>query len=417
MQALTFRYSLPRLGFAKLLGSISQAAYLSPLGPTRLEEIPEPALLGEKWTVVRTALCGICGSDVKQVYLDANFDNPLTALISFPQVLGHEAIGIVEQVGPGVKRHRIGDRVVLNPWLSCTPRGIEPPCDACQRGDYTLCSCFTEGDLPPGMHAGNSSAVTGGYAPLFPAHESQLFHIPDSVSFEQAVLADPFSVSLHAILKAPPDEGALVLVYGAGVLGLLTVAALHALYPSARIVVVARYAHQAELAQQMGAERVIRRRDPAEVVESLAELAGARVYRPPRTLPWLLRGADAVYDTVGSAETLEVGIRVAAPRAPIVITGVGVPRRFEWTPLYFKEVKLIGSNGFGVELMAGHRRHAMEHYLNLVEAGRLNPAALVTHRYRLEQWQEAFRTLHAKGSHHAVKAVFDFGQAPVDRGG
>ncbi len=408
MQALTFHYSIPRFAFAWLFGLITQRAYLSSAGPTRLRQVPEPTLLGDDWTVVRTALCGICGSDVKQIFLDANFDNPLTALVSFPQVLGHEAVGVIERVGPAVKTHQVGQRVVVNPWLPCKPRGIEPPCDACQRGQYPLCAHFTDGALPPGMHAGNSRAVTGGYAPLLPAHESQLFPIPDNVSFDQAVLADPFSVSLHAILKAPPTEGAWALVYGTGVLGLLSVSVLRALFPSARVAVVARYPHQAELARQMGAERVIQTRNPAEVVENVAEMVGARVYRPQRGLPWLLRGVDVIYDTVGSAETLAVGVRVATPRAPIVITGVGVPARFEWTPHYFKEIVLLGSNAFGVEEYAGVRLHAMEHYLRLVEEGKLDPSSLITHRFRLEQFQEAFLFLHAKGRHNVVKAIFDF---------
>jgi threonine dehydrogenase-like Zn-dependent dehydrogenase len=409
MQALVFRYSLPRFAAARLLGQFSPRAYVGFSGPVRLEEIPEPALLGDAWTVVRTAQCGICGSDVKQIFLDAGFDNPLTSLISFPQVLGHEVVGVIERVGPGVKARRVGERVVVNPWLSCGPRGIEPPCDACQRGQYSLCRHFTDGDLPPGMHAGNCTAVTGGYAPLLPAHESQLFPIPDGVSFDQAVLADPFSVCLHAILQAPPAPGALALVYGAGVLGLLSVAVLQTLFPSARVAVVARYAHQAELARLLGATSVIRTRDPAEVVESVAEMTGARVHRPGRVLPWLLRGVDAIYDTVGSAETLEVGVRVATSRAPIVITGVGVPSRFEWTPLYFKEVRLLGSNAFGVEEVGGVRQHAMEHFLRLVDQGKLALSSLITHRFRLEQYQEAFLMMHDKARHRIVKAVIDFG--------
>jgi threonine dehydrogenase-like Zn-dependent dehydrogenase len=408
MQALVFRYSMPRFAFARLLGMITPRAYLSFGGPTRLEEIPQPELLGDDWTIVRTVRCGICGSDVKQVFLDANFDNPLTALITFPQVLGHEAVGVIEHVGPGVKAHQVGERVVVNPWLSCVPRGIDPPCAACQRGQYSLCAHFTDGDLPPGMHAGNSRAVTGGYAPLLPAHESQLFPIPEGVSFDQAVLADPFSVSLHAILKAPPAEGAWALVYGAGVLGLLSIVVLRALFPAARVAVVARYPHQAELARQLGADRVIRTRDPAEVVEDVAEMVGARVYRPGRGLPWLLRGVDVIYDTVGTAETLEVGVRLTNPRASIVITGVGAPARFEWTPLYFKEVMLVGSNAFGVEEVGGERLHGMKHYLRLVERGKLELSSLVTHRFRLEQYQEAFLMMHAKARHGAVKAVFDF---------
>jgi threonine dehydrogenase-like Zn-dependent dehydrogenase len=409
MQALVFRFSMPRLAFARVLGRVTPRAYVSFGAPMQLEQIEEPTLLGDDWTVVRTDLCGLCGSDVKQVFLNGNFDNPLRALISFPQVLGHEVVGVVERVGPGVKARKVGERVVLNPWLSCGPRGLDPPCDACQRGQYSLCRHFTDGDLPAGMHAGNCRAVTGGFAPFLPAHESQLFPIPDGVSCEQAVLADPFAVSLHAILIAPPPEGALVLVYGAGVLGLLSVAALRALYPSSSVAVVARYPHQEKLALQLGANRVIRTRQAAEIVDTVAEMVGARVYQPPQGLPWLLRGVGPIYDTVGSAQSLEVGVRVAAPRAPIVITGVSSPSRFEWTPHYFKEVALLGSNAFGIEECQGVRKHGMEHYLRLVAEGKLDLSSLITHRFRLEQYRKAFLTMHSKGQHGAVKAVFDFG--------
>jgi threonine dehydrogenase-like Zn-dependent dehydrogenase len=414
MKALCFRFSMARMAWAWVGGRFTPRAYLGRGAPLGLVEIPEPELLGDDWTIVRTTRCGICGSDVKQVFLDAEFDNPLTALITFPQVLGHEAVGVVERVGPAVKARRVGERVAVNPWLSCLPRGIDPPCSACQRGLYPLCEHFTDsaGDrLPPGMHAGNCRTVTGGYAPLLPAHESQLIPIPDGVSFDQAVLADPFSVSLHAILKRLPEAGALALIYGAGVLGLLSVAVLRALFPAVRVAVVARYPHQAEWARRLGAEQVVCTRDPAEVVEWVAAQAGVRVYRPWRGLPWLLRGADVIYDTVGSAQSQEVGVRVAGPRAPIVITGVGRPARFEWTPLYFKEVELIGSNAFGVEEIGGLRLHAMEHYLRLVDQRQLDLSPLITHRFRLEQYEEAFVTLHTKGRHGVVKAVFDLGPA------
>jgi threonine dehydrogenase-like Zn-dependent dehydrogenase len=411
MQALVFRFNMPRLAFARVFGRVTPRAYVSFGAPMQLERVEEPTLLGDDWTVVRTALCGLCGSDVKQVFLNGNFDNPLRALISFPQILGHEVVGVIERVGSGVKARQVGERVVLNPWLSCRPRGIDPACDACQRGLYSLCKHFTDGALPPGMHAGNCRTVTGGFAPLLPAHESQLFPIPDGVSSEQAVLADPFAVSLHAVLIAPPPEGALTLVYGAGVLGLLSVAALRALYPSTRVAVIARYPHQEELARGLGADHVIRTRDAAQVVETIAEMVGAQVHHPPQGLPWLLRGVDVIYDTVGSAESLEVGVRIAAPRAPIVITGVSPPTRFEWTPHYFKEVALLGSNAFGIEEYGGVRLHGIEHYLRLAAEGKLDLSSLITHRFRLEQYREAFLTMHTKGQHSGVKAVFDFGLA------
>ena len=86
MQALVFRYSMPRFAFARLMGALTPRAYLSSWGPTGLQEIPEPRLLGDDWTVVRTAQCGVCGSDVKQIFLNASFDNPLTALIGTLQM-------------------------------------------------------------------------------------------------------------------------------------------------------------------------------------------------------------------------------------------------------------------------------------------------------------------------------------------
>ena len=411
MKALVFHYSLPRLAVARVGGKLTPRAYVGWGAPIQLEEVDEPQLLGDDWTIVRTALTGICGSDVKQVFLNGNFDNPLRALISFPQILGHEVVGVIERVGPGVKSRKVGERVALNPWLSCGPRGIEPACDACQRGEYSLCSHFTDGDLPPGLHHGNCRAVTGGYAPLLPAHESQLIPIPQGVSFDQAVLGDPFAVAMHAILKAPPTDGALTLVYGAGVLGLLTVAALSALFPKARVAVIARYPHQIELAHQLGAEHVISTRDPGEVVETIAELVGAQVHRPPRGLPWLLRGVDFIYDMVGSAESLEVGVRITNPGAAIVVAGVAMPARFEWTPHYFKEINLIGSNAFGIEEYGGIRLHGIEHYLRLVEKEKLDLTPLITHRFRLEQYREAFLGMHSKARHRAVKGVFDF-QAP-----
>ena len=408
MKALVFRYSMPRLAFARVFGMITPRAYLSRGSPLKLEEIPDPPLHADDWVIVGTRLVGICGSDTKQVFLEGAFDNPLTGMISFPQVLGHEAVGVVEKIGPGVTKHSIGDRVVLNPWLSCTPRGITPVCDACARGEYYLCKHFMDGNLPPGMHIGNCSAVTGAYAPLFSAHESQLFTIPDSVGFDQAVFADPFSVSLHAVLKAPPEEDCLALVYGCGTLGLLTIPILRTLYPRTEVIAIARYAHQEILARELGAQHVIRTGQPVEIIETIGEMVGTRLYEPWHGLPMLMRGVDVIYDTVGSPETFEVGLRVAGPHARHVVTGVAIPARFEWTPHYFKEIELIGSNAFGVETFEEQRLHSMEIYLDLLAEGRLELPDLITQRYRLDQFQAAFLATHDKVKSGAVKAVIDF---------
>ncbi len=243
----------------------------------------------------------------------------------------------------------VGQRVVLNPWLSCGPRGISPPCAACENGDYILCWSFTDGDIKPGIHSGVSADVTGGYAELMPAHDTMLFDVPESVPDELAVFADPFSVSLHAITRHPPPPSGRVLVYGAGSLGLCAVAVLQALYPEVTVAVVARFDAQAELARRLGAATVLAHVPRLALIEELVAWDGGRLRRPLQGLPMAHPGAvDVVYDTIGKPETFEVGVRVLASRGTLVKAGVHAPGRWEWSPLYFKEINWVGSNAFGV---------------------------------------------------------------------
>jgi threonine dehydrogenase-like Zn-dependent dehydrogenase len=178
-----------------------------------------------------------------------------------------------------------------------------------------------------------------------------------------------------------------------------------------RLLAVARFEHQAALARKLGAEPVLAHRPTGALIEAVAEATGAEVQRPWRGLPMLSGGVDAIYDSVASAETLEVGLRVAAPRARIVLTGVATPRRFEWTPLYFKEVAVVGSNAFAVERFEGREQHAMAWYFELLGRGALAAPPLVTHRFPLARWREALRASREHARSGAVKVVFDYRDA------
>ncbi len=420
MKALVFENSMARTVVTKLLGRLRPRCFVGALAPMALKEIPDPTFPRPDWVTIRTALCGLCGSDYKQVFLKGRYDNPMTALVSFPQVLGHEVVGYVAAVGPQVRQRRVGDRVVLNPWLSCAPRGITPPCEWCQRGEYAQCRNFAQGALAPGIHHGNSADATGGFAPLVPAHESQCIPIPDGVSLETAVLADPFSVSLHATLRHPPPPAGIALVYGCGTLGLLNIAILRALHPDVRVVAVARFPHQERLARQFGAERVIPWRPIDTILATVSEATGANVLKPWYGRPMLNGGVDVVYDSVGSPESVEVGVRITRSRGSIVVTGVEMPKRFEWTPLYFKEIAIIGSNAFAIEEYQGRRQHAMEWYFEFLRTKQIDVTPIITHRYRLDAYRDAFMTCWDQGQSGAVKVLFDFSdgsaRTPAARG-
>jgi threonine dehydrogenase-like Zn-dependent dehydrogenase len=406
MRALVFENSLPRLVATRVLSAFTPRAFVGPLAPMQLREVPAPRLPADDWLVLSTRLAGLCGSDYKQLFLNGETDNPMTAMVSFPQVLGHEVVGVVDAVGPGARRRRVGERVVLNPWLSCAPRGL-PLCARCARGELAQCLNFAHGRLAPGIHHGNSSDAPGGCAERVPAHESQCIPIPEGVSDEQAVLADPFSVALHAILATPPPADGVALVYGCGTLGCLAVVILRALFPEVRVLAVARFPHQRRLAERLGAAAVFAHRPARAIVEGVATAVGAELQVPWRGLPMLNGGVDVVYDTVTSPETLEVGVRLTRSRGALSALGVEPPRRFEWTPLYFKELRLVGSNGFGVEEWQGRRQHAMEWYLEWAGEGRLDATPILTHRFALAQWREAFLACHDQGASGAVKVLFD----------
>lgn len=374
-----------------------------------LQEVPDPRPLGPDWMVLRTRMTGLCGSDAKQVLMDFDDagDNPMTAFISFPQVLGHEVVATVDELGPEVEGFELGQRVVLNPWLSCGPRGIDPPCPACVDGDYNMCWNFLDGRLSPGIHTGNATEATGGFADRLPAHQIMAIPVPDEVPDEVAVLGDPFAVSLHAIVRHPPPEGGRALVYGAGALGTTAVAILRALYPSVEVGVVARWPAQAALSQRLGAT-VFAHEPRLDLVEAVADWSGGVLRHPWEGLPVAYPGGvDVVYDTVAAAETLEVILRVLRSRGTLVELGVSSPARFEWTPWYFKELRLVGSNAFGIEEVEGKRQHAIAHYLDLAASGRIDLTGMLTHTFRLEEWRTAFDALADQGTSGAIKVAFD----------
>ena len=379
--------------------------------PMRLADVDDPGFLLPDWVVTKPRLTGICGSDSKQVFGDwgdvGSPDNPMKAWFSLPQVLGHEVVADVVALGPEAEGLDVGDRVVLNPWLSCAPRGVSPVCPACETGDYSLCSSFAAGPIAPGIHTGTSKDASGGYATLMPAHDSMLFKVPASVPDELAVLADPFAVSMHAITRNPPPPGGKVMVYGAGALGTCATAILRLLHPDVDVLVVARFDAQADMARRLGAT-VIGHTPALQVIEEAAAWSGG-VLQPADRLPMAFPGEiDVVYDTVGKQETFEVGARVAKARGTIVKAGVHGPTYWEDTPLYFKELNFTGSNAFGFEEVDGVRKHGIEHYLELADDGRVDLTGMLTHTFALEDWRDAFTTIATQDATGAIKVAFDF---------
>jgi L-iditol 2-dehydrogenase len=355
-----------------------------------LDRPPQPG-----WVRLRVLLAGICGTDVAT--LRGRLGPELSPFVSFPAVLGHEVLAEVSE-GP-----LAGERVVLDPFLGCTVRGLAP-CPACSAGQGALCHRFAEGALAPGMLLGYCRDVPGGWAEELWAHPSQLHRVPPGLDERRAVLAEPLAVAMHAVLRQPPQPGDRVLVLGAGTIGLCVLAALRALVGPTEVAVVARYDAQARVARRLGAVHVLRSPGAVE------DLVAAR--RWGRSFPGLLGtrawtgGFDQVYDAVGSTASLALGLRLLRAGGRLVLLGGGGRLSWDPTPVWVHEVAVHGSCGYGAEPAAGGE-HTVDLALRLLsEHPSLPLEELVTHRFGLAAWRRALETVFDHRHSGAIKVVF-----------
>ena len=256
------------------------------------------------------------------------------------------------------------------------------------------------------MHLGITKGF-GGYAPYVAVHESQCFVIPDDITFDKAILADPFAVTFHSCLLLNPKPDNLILVYGLGVLGLATVMCLKNIFKIKHVIAIGRYEFQKEQALQFGADQVFMG-SAADLIKDIASTLNLELIKPKGGLIWAIDGVDGIIDTIGSVETFEVGMRVLTTKGRLIFTGVSTPHRCENTPHYFKELEIIGSCGAVVEDFQGKRSNAFQFFLEFLNEKLFDPSPLLTHKFLLEDYKNAFNTLVTKRDSQAIKVVFDF---------
>src|SRR5215471_17029624 len=227
--------------------------FLPGLSHLELTDVATPDLPGEDWVVVKSKISGICGSDLG--FLQGKPMPAAEPYFQLPLIPGHELFGEVEAVGKKVKGFHVGQRVSIDPSLGCKERGFKKLCVQCRDGNLGICEHLAEGRLKPGILIGVCGDTGGGWGEYFVAPSHRLHPLPDKISDDEASLIEPFAVCLRAVLNNPPQKKELIVVIGAGTIGLMNVAALKAVKPSCRIVCVAKYPFQAKLAQTLGADQ------------------------------------------------------------------------------------------------------------------------------------------------------------------
>lgn len=405
MQALQFTTSIPRYALSKVAGGLHPSFYIGPLSCLHYRNVPEPSLPGPDWVRIKTRYAGICGSDLGVLRLHAS--PLLSCFTSNTFTLGHEQVGTIAEVGANVNDLAIGQRVTADPVLPCATRGIDPPCTACQAGEYSRCRNFAEGQLAPGMMIGLCEDTGGSWSESFVAHRFQVFPIPDAVSDENAILIDAFCAALHPVTRCFPDDDETVLIIGAGSIGICAVAALRALGSKARVIVLARYRFQGEAAERFGADRVVYLRQ-GDHLSKLANLLGGKLYQPVLGNRMMMGGADVTYECVGVDSSIDQALRLTRSGGRVALLGLaGTTQKVDWTPVWFNELYVQGSfASASVEQTPDGRRRAYQQALEWMGSGKLQLAPLLTHTFQLSDYRKALRTAFQKGRYGLIKSAF-----------
>ena len=380
--------------------------------PVRLTEIEDARPLRPDWAVVRPLLTGICGSDSKQILMDFGLDeidNAMGGAVSRSHrcsATSSSARSVA--LGPEAEGVEVGDRVVLNPWLSLRPPGHRPRLPGVRR---------RRPEHVPQLHrrliATGSTAARRRTRPVATPISCPPTRRCSSPFPTAWTTRWPCSPTLRGVAAQHHPASAARRRQGRRLrrrsLGSCAVAILRELYPDVEIAVVARFDAQAALARSLGASMVLPSDDRLR-----AHRGDRRVVRRPAH-PAVGRPADGAprWRRRRLRHGRQAGdVRSRRPGPP----GEGHARevrrhgaaRWEWSPLYFKELTWVGSNAFGIEEVEGHRQHGIAHYLDLAAAGRVDLRAMLTHTFRLEEWREAFRTIADQGETGAIKVAFDF---------
>ena len=395
-RGLVYRVSIPRYLLGRALGGPWPWLLYGPLSSVSLRTFALPDPPAGDWLELRTRLTGICGSDIGLVR--GTSSPSLSPFHSFPAVLGHE---VLADVAAPAGDPLFGRRVVVDPVVSCAVRGAQP-CPACAAGQSQQCRRGDREGIGPGTLLGYHARLPGGFGERLWAHRSQLYPVPDDVPDERAVLAEPYAIALHAVLRRLPPQGAKVLVLGGGAIGLLTVAALTR-HSGAEVHLVARHPRQRELGLALGAKRAYGAPGaPAAVVEAV----GARALRPLMGPQVFSDGFDCVYDCIGSAASLGDSLRVTRHGGVLVLLGAAGSVQVDWSFVWSNEIDLVGCFGYGRE---ADGRHTFAWALDDFQAdGGGLFERLITDTYRLRDYRAALRRQLVAGPTRPLKAVFDF---------
>lgn len=318
-------------------------------GELKLIDMDKPVITKKDNVLIKMKAAGICGSDMG-IYRGTN------AAATYPRVIGHEMVGVVEEVGEGVASLQPGDRVIVDQVVSCGH------CYACRKGRGNVC-----GNLQVrGVH------IDGGYREYIAVPEQDCYLLPDTLSDVEAVMIEPTTIAIQSCSRAGLCEEDVLLILGCGVLGstILKIARLS----GAKIVVADIVQDKLEEALDNGADYVINI-SKEDLAERMRELTGGY-------------GATVSIDAACTKDSLLTLMEVTGNAGRVITMGFSVaPTEVNQFVITSKELDVRGSRLQNKKFQAA---------IDLIREGRLDLSGTVSHTFPLEKAQEAFDFMNSK---------------------
>jgi len=335
-------------------------------GQFELVDAPKPQIESETDVIVKIARVGICGSDV-HYYKSGRIGS---YRVSYPFRPGHECAGTVADIGTGVRDLAIGQRVAIDPAISCRN------CDQCRQDRQNTCRNL--------KFLGTPGQIEGCLCEYIVIPKHCLYPISQEMTLDQAVLAEPVSIALYAVKQTSLPKNAKLAILGAGPIGLSVLLTARA-EGVATVYMTEKIKERMDIAAKSGADWV-GNPESQDVVQAIRDFCPA--------------GVDAVYECAGQQETLDQAIAMLKPGGKLMLIGIPEIERvsFPINTMRRKEITLINVR---------RQNNCLAEAVDLVASGKINVKALITHHFKPEQTNEAFEML-TEYRDGVVKALIEF---------
>ena len=344
-----------------------QAMKLTGIGQMEMIEVPTPELIHEDDVLIKIKAVGVCGSDV-HYYRTGQIGSQV---VEYPYAVGHEAAGVVEAVGPAVTRVSAGDRIAIEPAISCGT------CDQCRAGRPHTCREL--------LFLGCPGQIEGCLSDYIVMPEASCFPLADGASFEEGALSEPLAIGVYAVQQSVPMKGAAIGILGAGPIGMSVL--LPALNEGAASVFVT------DKIEERGALAVAAGADWAGNPER-EDVVAAITEREPAQL-------DVVFECCGEQEALDHAVALLKPGGKLML--IGIPPTAERVSF---PIDTMRRNELCVQNVR-RQNHCVQPALDLIARPDAHVGRMVTHRFPFSETQAAF-DLVANYRDGVMKAMIEF---------